>query len=390
MNKPSPQQCSHVVWIVPALDFGGVETVCQESAPMLRRRGVRVTVINLGTEGRAARALAAQGTTVHTLDGSIRPYSLNTIRRIRAVLRAARPSLVHCRVVEANWLGGLAALSLGIPFVVEEVGVPRGRSWLGNWLRRMLYARADRVISVSRTTQAWFEERGYFSGPDGRTRGVVLSNPVDHTVYDRRYAAPESPSPRSMQPFPADRGAVVIGTVCRLAEEKGIDVLLAAASILRAKLDALDTHEQIEIRIVGDGPLRNALESQARALKGSPVRVVWAGYAETVADWLCTFDIFVLPSRTEGTSRSLLEAMASGVACVGTAVGDTPGLLADGRGVCVGSEDPAALAVALRSLSIDPDRRRSLASRAARFVREQYSPDAYIQHVISLYDRVVT
>ncbi|MEX0930302.1 MAG: glycosyltransferase family 4 protein [Candidatus Paceibacterota bacterium] len=375
-----------IVWIVPALDFGGVETLCTELAPVLVSRNVQITVINLGKAGRAARALAGHGISVYNLGGSVRPWALSTLYRVYRLLRVLRPSLVHCRVVEANWLGGITCVVLGIPFFVEEVGVPRRRSWMGNVLRRGLYARSARVISVSSATHDWLSERGFFSGSSGETRGITLPNPVDSAKYHRERGAPNDRSSAS-----GKHDAVVIGTVCRLVEEKGIDVLLASLSSISTDQRA------VEVRVVGDGPMREQLETQACSLKKkfgqrhmhSPrpfPRVVFCGYREDVPTQLKDLDIFVLPSRTEGVSLSLLEAMAAGVACVGTTVGDTPRLLAEERGICVAPDDPVALAKALNALSQDSNLRRSMASRAERYVRKHHSLETYSEKLLSLYE----
>jgi glycosyltransferase involved in cell wall biosynthesis len=97
-------------------------------------------------------------------------------------------------------------------------------------------------------------------------------------------------------------------------------------------------------------------------------------------------DLYVLSSHIEGTSVSILEAMASGVCVVATAVGGTPDLLGQGRfGVLVPPDDPAALATAMAELLRDPCRRRKLAVAAREHVMRSHSEVAMVQRYEELY-----
>jgi glycosyltransferase involved in cell wall biosynthesis len=98
------------------------------------------------------------------------------------------------------------------------------------------------------------------------------------------------------------------------------------------------------------------------------------------------FDVFALPSNLEGTSISLLEAMASGTCVVATAVGGTPALLGDGLyGVLVPPGDPRALADALAGALTDPERRAALTARARARAVDTYSTDAMVSGYERLY-----
>jgi glycosyltransferase involved in cell wall biosynthesis len=101
---------------------------------------------------------------------------------------------------------------------------------------------------------------------------------------------------------------------------------------------------------------------------------VWQPATPDVAPWLRSFDIFVLPSRSEALSNSLMEAMACGCPVVASNVGGNPELVDDGaRGLLFEPGNPQALAGALRRLMEDPDLARSFASNAEAFIREGFS-----------------
>jgi glycosyltransferase involved in cell wall biosynthesis len=140
----------------------------------------------------------------------------------------------------------------------------------------------------------------------------------------------------------------------RLTRQKGQDVLLAAWPAIRRRCPAA------RLVLVGDGDLAEPL--RARAAPG----VTFAGAVDDVRDWLTAADLVVLPSRWEGLSLVLLEAMACGRSVV---VSDVPGLgeaLGPGTGECVPAEDPAALAEAVGERLLDRPVCDAEGSRAAR------------------------
>jgi glycosyltransferase involved in cell wall biosynthesis len=147
-----------------------------------------------------------------------------------------------------------------------------------------------------------------------------------------------------------------IGTVGRLVPEKNYSLLLRATAAIR---DA-------ELAFVGDGPLREELQKQAGP------RVSFLGQRADVSELLAGFDVFVLPSKTEGMSIALLEAMAAGCPIVVTAVGGNVELIHHMQtGLVVPPNDEAVLRGAIERLLVD----RALAARlgaAARAAAEKH------------------
>jgi glycosyltransferase involved in cell wall biosynthesis len=157
-------------------------------------------------------------------------------------------------------------------------------------------------------------------------------------------------------PFPGTRPPT-IGTVTRLlADAKGLNELVDAAAELAR------THPTIRCVIAGDGPDRAALEARAAA-NAAPVHFL--GHVTDVPAFLAGIDIFVLPSRQEGTPYSVIEAMAAGRTIVVTETGGLPDLIDDGRsGRVVPVGDSTGLATAVDELLTDIDRSRNYAAAA--------------------------
>jgi glycosyltransferase involved in cell wall biosynthesis len=137
---------------------------------------------------------------------------------------------------------------------------------------------------------------------------------------------------------------------------KGTDVLIGAIARV-----ARDRHD-IELVVVGDGAYREGLARQAAAL-GIAERVIFTGilHEEGVRRHLDESDLFVLPSRAEGLPRAMIEAMARGVACIGSSVGGIPELLEVERLVAPGDEE--GLAVAITGMLTHPNRLHRTAQR---------------------------
>jgi glycosyltransferase involved in cell wall biosynthesis len=141
--------------------------------------------------------------------------------------------------------------------------------------------------------------------------------------------------------------------------------------------------------LVGDGPMRGELESFIAAERlGDSVTIT--GQRNDVPALVSAMDVFVLSSLSEGTSISLLEAMASGVAPVVTRVGGNPAIVHHGvDGLLVEPRDEAGLAAALLELLDDDERRRRLAAAAAVGVRSRYGIETMVRRYIEIYDEIL-
>ena len=136
--------------------------------------------------------------------------------------------------------------------------------------------------------------------------------------------------------------------------------------------------------MVGEGPLREPLEAQARAL-GISERFVFAGFAKDIAAVLSAFDLSAFPSLWEGTPLTVFEALASGKAIVATDADGLLDVLTDGRDArIVPKRNAAALADAIIDLMDRPDERAKLAA-AARETARRYDITAFVRKMERLY-----
>jgi glycosyltransferase involved in cell wall biosynthesis len=167
---------------------------------------------------------------------------------------------------------------------------------------------------------------------------------------------------------------------------KAYDVLLRAAALLAT--DSMPSR----VVIVGDtsGTVYPGLTALASSLAlGS--RVSFAGFRQDVPEVLRAFDALALSSRTEGFSLATVQAMATGIPVVATRSGGPEEILEDGvTGLLVPTDDPAALAAAMRRLRDQPELRDRLAQAGPQSVRARFNRSAMIEAYQRLYDALLS
>ncbi len=179
-------------------------------------------------------------------------------------------------------------------------------------LNAVALKRLDRVISVSSVTagNAVFRILGI--------RAAVVNNGIPHVSFEKDFLKRAFPE---IAELCEKRFAII--SVGRLSREKGSSILLEAVGRL------VKEGEDVFLALVGEGPERARLENLAK-VNGISERTVFLGYQHAAFRLLPYFDVFVLPSLTEGLPVTMLEAMQAGTPIVATRVGEVPQLLEDG------------------------------------------------------------
>ncbi|HSK91685.1 MAG TPA: glycosyltransferase family 4 protein [Euzebyales bacterium] len=353
---------------------GGVALHVETLARRLPEAGVAVTVAC--PPGPWARALAADGVAVVEVPmvRAIAPRTdLGALARLRAEIGAGGYDLVHTHSAKAGVVGRLAARSHG----VTTVHTPHAWSFLaaGGRLTSLLYRRIERALAGSTAM--------IICVSDGeRRRGLQVADAARMTVVTNGVAVPDG-APRGAGHGARGEREVVVGTVARLAPQKGIGHLLEAFALVRAERD------DVRLAIAGDGPLRFDLEADARWL-GIADHVTFVGGVASPWSFLAGLDLFVLPSLWEGLPYALLEAMATGLPSVATAVDGVAEAIPDRRyGTVVAPGDSRRLAREILALVGDPQARADMGRLARRHVRETFSVDGMVGATADVYHRVL-
>lgn len=276
----------------------------------------------------------------------------------RKLLAQQRPDML----LSYNW-GAIEWVAANTPAIVPQVHVEDGfgpeeavaQLPRRVWMRRLLLSMGRvPVVVASRRLEAIARRQWWL--PAHRVR--FIPNGVAFTATGAAKARGEG-------------DVLTVGTVAGLRPEKNVARLIKAFAALRVRQNA-------RLVIVGDGPQRSALESLATDLAVA-ADVEFTGYLANPGQRLRDFDLFALSSDTEQLPISLLEAMAAGVPCVATAVGDVVDIVPEiARGAIAAPDDDAFRRVLLETIDhralwpqwIEAGRRR---------VREHYAPETMTQ-----------
>ena len=299
---------------------------------------------------------------VEALQREVNPITdLAAYRAILKKIEAGNFDVVHTHISKAGFLGRLAAKRAEVPLIVHtyhgEVGELRGPGVKCEVLRRCERRAAkisDVLIAISEDVRRNMLAMGF----GDQTQHRVIPNGIDMDRFD-----PHLHFPRPKQLI----GRPILGYIGSLTSEKGVDVLL------RAMPAVVEHFPDVQLCVVGDGPLGLELREEAVRL-GLAERVCFAGATLDVRPWLAAFEMLILPSRSEGMGRVLIEAMAMATAVVAARVGGVAEVVIDGEtGLLVQSANSEELArVTIETLAA-PVRRRELAASGRRAVAERYS-----------------
>jgi glycosyltransferase involved in cell wall biosynthesis len=286
-------------------------------------------------------------------------YVRHAPRLLRANARILRPVIVSADLV---WLKVPASNAPLAGWLAWRAGVPRFGYVAGS---ARAVARGRGLGPGAQAVGFGYDVLGRLAG--GRQRVVVGRGLVDGGGIVTSLVEPEEIRDVSETPWPAIPWRLRLAWAGRLADGKGLEVLLDALAILvRGEADGHRT----ELVVIGDGPARAALEARAERL-GIVDRIHWLGYVAdraTYMDALASCDLFVFPSPAEGFPKVILDAMAAGLPVVATPSGELADLA--GRGVIKGADArPAGIVEAVAVLRSDPDRGVELRWRGDQFVR---------------------
>jgi glycosyltransferase involved in cell wall biosynthesis len=299
-------------------------------------------------------------------------------RQIRRLVRSHQIRITHTFHETSDLWGGMIAKMSGCPILISsrrDMGFLRtGKHRTAyRWLGRCF----DEVQTVSEVVRRFCIEQDRLDPQ----RVVTIPNGVDLVPAT---AAPDRSAARARLGF--DRGAGLVVSVGHIRQIKGYDVLLrAAANVCKVMPEVVfavagDNHEPVHLQ---------KLHTLADTL-GMGARFRFLGPVEDVRPLLHAADVYCLPSRTEGLSNALLEAMACELPCVATRVGGNPEVVVEGKtGYLVESEDEESIAASILGLLRDPAAARRMGSEGRRIVEENFTTQAMMKRLVDSYERLL-
>jgi glycosyltransferase involved in cell wall biosynthesis len=361
--------CDHLGW--EGSRMHGVKRLFAWMIPRFDPARFRVSLVSLRRRDVSEETLDALGIDLTYLGRS--KFDPRTLPDLLRVIDRKQIDVLHLHGYGATTFGRLAAALRGLPVVLHEHANLTRTPWFQKIADRLLERYTDVALAVSEST-ARFVIDARLVRPE-RVKVVYLGAPLDE--FSRVRLPAEVAAARAE--IGAAPGDVVVGSVTRLHDSKGNEYLVEAARRV------VDARPAARFFLFGEGPLRQPLEDQARAL-GLGDRFVFGGFVRDVAQVLGAFDLSVFPSLWEGTPLTLFEALAAGRPIVATDADGLLDVLTDGRdALIVPRRNGAALAAAIVRLIDEPATRDRLAAEA-RLTARQYDIGAFVAKMERLYE----
>jgi glycosyltransferase involved in cell wall biosynthesis len=362
------QVCDHLGW--EGSRMHGVKRLFGWMIPRFDAGRFDVSLISLRKKDLSEETLDALGIDITYLHKS--KFDPATLTALLKIIDRKEIDVLHLHGYGATTFGRIAAGMRGIPAILHEHANLTETPWFQKIADRILEPYTDVAIAVSQST-ADFVINARLVKPE-KVKVVYLGAPLDE--FSRERSENEIAALRAQ--LGVSPGDFAIGTVTRLHDSKGNSYLIEAARLV------LDQRPHAKFLLVGEGPLREPLEAQARQL-GLGDRFVFVGFAKDVGGVLNAFDLSVFPSLWEGTPLTVFESLAAGKAIVATDADGLRDVLTDGRDArIVPRRDAAALADAIVHLIDQPDERARL-SAAARATSRRYDIAAFVRKMERLY-----
>ena len=348
----------------------------------LQTRGHQVTVATFYPDGAMAGDLDSVGVRRVSLGKSGRWDMITLASRLRRLLVAERPEIVHSYLPPAN-----VAAALVRPFVPDSRLVWGVRATFMDLTRYDWFTQAvdlaERRLSKCADLIIANSEAGI---ENAISRGFARS--TMHVVYNGIDTQRFAPQPEAAQSLRREWGVApgeeIVGLTARL------DPIKDHETFLRAFQHLAEIRPGVRGVLLGDGPAAARAQIQQMAAEFSVwERLIWLPFTAEPAAIYSAFDIACSSSAGEGFSNALAEAMACGVSCVATRVGDSATILGD-TGLLVPPRDPQALA---QALSTQLDRRRAdpgLGEAMRRRIEARFSMDAMIENTEALLQNLLT
>lgn len=361
-----------ILFLARSLDRGGAERQLVVLAKGLARRGHAIAVAVFFGGGAYEAELTEAGVRVINLGKQSRWDILPFLTHLVRLLRKERPAVIHSYLGVPNILA--TAIKPLLPGTQIIWGVRASNVDLSryDWLSRLAYALerrlarfADCIIANSYAGKRYAVANGF---PEGKM--VVIPNGIDTEYF--RFNPEGRQQMRSEWKLGEDE--ILVGLVARLDPMKDYPIFLEAASRI-----ARERHD-VRFVCVGEGPTDylDEIKQQAMAL-GLTKQLIWAGARDNMPAVYSAFDIASSSSFGEGFSNTIAEAMACGVPCVVTDVGDSAHIVGN-LGSVVAPGDGSALAAAIQDLTNQPREERQALGDAGRVrVMSEFGLDRLVQ-----------
>ncbi|MDO8846010.1 TIGR03088 family PEP-CTERM/XrtA system glycosyltransferase [Methylicorpusculum sp.] len=372
-----PPLIAHVIY---SFGVGGLENGLVNLINRIPKEKYRHAIICLKASTDFSKRLQRDDVAIYELNKK-EGHDLASFVRMYRLLREIQPAIVHTR--------NLAAIEYQIPALLAgikrrvhgehgwDVFDPDGTQKKYQRLRRLMGLIIQRFIPLSGHLERYLIEKAKI--PASKVQRIC--NGVDTEKF---FPAKDAKHCEQTIPFQLNENTVIIGAVGRMHGVKDQITLVNAFINLCHQYPELK--QSVRLVIIGDGPLRN----EALELLKQHELTEWTwlpGERDDIADLMRCFDVFVLPSKAEGISNTILEAMATGLPVIATRVGGNPELVInDVTGRLVQKENAVEMANAINEYVTDKQKRLTHGENGLKRIHQEFSLNIMVEHYLSVYD----
>jgi glycosyltransferase involved in cell wall biosynthesis len=363
----------NILFLANHLNTGGITSYLLTLAAGLKQRGHQVFVASSGGElqGRFIQEGIDFVPIAIKTKCEVHPKILYSFFRLKKIIREKNIAVIHANTRVTQVLAHLLSQATGVPYLSTCHGFFKRR-----FFRLLCPYWGKRVIAISSQVKEHLLNDFKLSAEKIEVihHGIEMSRFREQRTENRE---------QRKKKLGLSEGAVV-GIIARLSEVKG------HAYLIRAMPEVCVSVPEAQLVIVGEGRLKNRLLALAREL-GLEKKVFFFPNSAGTRQLLALMDVFVLPSLHEGLGLALMEAMAAGVAVVGSDIGGIKTLIRQGySGLLVEPGEVKGLARAIVELLQQPERRKFLADNGRAFIAENFSQQEMVIRTERMYQECLS
>lgn len=354
--------------------IGGAEQVILDLAAFIDPERYK-SYVGVFRQGELVSELRKREIKFLWLKESTQVYDYKFLKNIIRIIKQNRIDLIHSHTWGTDFYSYWASVILGIPMI----STIHNRYYIfEKWSRRFSYkvfiSQIKKIVSVSEDIQSLLREELKLAPQKIK----LIYNGIDTRKFEGKKNLEKIRKELNLSP-----DELILGNVGNLREVKDHHTLLLSFGRVSS------IFPQAKLLIIGEGELKSSLIKLCTELELEN-RVLFLGYREDVSSLLNLIDIFVLSSRLEGCSISILEAMASEKPVVATRVGGNPELILEGKtGFLVPSAEPEKLAEKIILMLKDEKLRRKMGEEGKKRVKEKFSLERMLKNYEELYSLIL-
>jgi glycosyltransferase involved in cell wall biosynthesis len=354
-------------------DLAGIGRNLSYTLPNINKKRFNIFLVILGDDGSLKARLA--GTDIKIFHLKRKKFDPFILVELMNIIKRENIHLLHLYQYACSDFGRLAGKIMHVPAIVNINDLNYNYPWYQGIADRLLKWSNGYVIAVSEAVKN--------SGAKVRALDPNKIFVIYNAILTDHLTRPNPIECRELKKhWGISQECQIVGTITRLHDVKGNDILLKSAKIV------LQTLPNTHFVIVGDGPLKEQLQKSAKKL-GIDQNITFTGHKKNVADLLAIFDVKVIASHTEGFSLAMVEAMAMEKAVIATAVGGIKEILREGEnGLLVPPKNPEALAEKILYLLQNEHERNRLGTNAFN-ESQKYNMASHSKKREAVYEKVL-